>query len=184
MIVNIHGFESNGDNAKYKWLQDNYSCEIYSPTFDYRNTNPRIVLKTLRARINETERSAGGTDQVRILGSSLGGFFANILNVIFPTVRTVLINPCFFPFISLGSKYDLPVWMRKEYASMASEYIYEHQSYENIMVLLSDEDEEINHDVLTRPMLPKQFRNIDTVHAAHRMEIDEVIGEKIKKFFS
>lgn len=181
IIVNIHGFESSGENSKYKWLKNNYSCEIYSPTFDYRNTNPRIVLKTLRGRITEAERAGEGP--VRIIGSSLGGFFANILNIIFPHARTVLLNPCLFPFLSLGSKYDLPVWIRKEYASLVSEYVYEHPNYDNMMVLLSDEDEELNHDVLTRPMFPKHFRNIETVRATHRMDIDEEIGEKIKKFF-
>ena len=50
------------------------------------------------------------------------------------------------------------------------------------MVLLSDEDEEINHEVLTLPMLPKSFRNVHTVHATHRMEISEEIGDMIKKF--
>lgn len=184
MIVNIHGFESNGENNKYQWLRENYSCEIYSPTFDYRNTNPRIVLKTLREKITETERDADGTEPVRILGSSLGGFFANILNVLFPTARTVLLNPCFFPFLSLGGKHDLPIWVRKEYASLLSEYVYEHPNFDNIMVLLSDDDEELNHNILTKPMLPKQFRNVYTVHATHRMDIDGPIGDLIKKFFA
>lgn len=100
----------------------------------------------------------------------------------FPSVRTVLLNTCFFPFLSLGGKYDLPIWVRKEYASLVGEYVYEHPNFDNIMVLLSDKDEEINHDVLTRPMLPKQFRNVYTVHATHRMDIDEPIGNLIKKF--
>ena len=182
MIVNIHGFESSGDNNKYKWLKENYQCEIYSPTFDYRNTNPRIVLKTLRDKINEAKR-ANPEEPILILGSSLGGFFANILNIVFPAARTVLLNPCLFPFISLGRKHDLPVWIRKEYASLVAEYVYEHPNYDHIMVLLSDEDEEINHDVLTRPMFPKQFRNVHTVHATHQMEITGEIGDMIKKFF-
>ncbi len=181
MIINIHGFESSGENGKYKWLTENYGCPVYSPTFDYRHTNPRIVLKTLRDKIGEAKR-ADAAEPVKIIGSSLGGFFANILNIIFPDSRAVLLNPCFFPFLSLGAKHDLAVWLCKEYATLVAEYSYEHASYDNIMVLLADNDEEINHDILTRPMLPKNFRNLETVRASHRMEIDEAIGEKIKKF--
>ena len=181
MIVNIHGFESSGENSNYKWLKENYQCEIYSPTFDYRNTNPRIVLKTLRDKINAVQR-ADASEPVCIVGSSLGGFFANILSVIFPNARTVMLNPSLLPFLTLGKKHDLPVWIRKEYASLVAEYVYEHPSYDNVMVLLSDEDEEINHEVLTLPMLPKSFRNVHTVHATHRMEISEEIGDMIKKF--
>ena len=153
MIVNIHGFESSGENSKYKWLKENYSCEIYSPTFDYRNTNPRIVLKTLRDKITAVQR-ADTAEPVCIVGSSLGGFFANILNVIFPNARTVMLNPSLLPFLTLGKKHTRYLRViRKEYASLVAEYVYEHPSYDNVMVLLSDEDEEINHDVLTLPML-------------------------------
>lgn len=181
MIINIHGFESSGENSKYKWLKENYDCVIYSPTFDYRNTNPRIVIKTLRDKINAARRE-NPSEPVKIVGSSLGGFFANILNVIFPNARTVMLNPCLLPFLTLGEKHDLPVWIRKEYASLVAEYVYEHPSYDNEMILFADEDEEINHEVLTLPLLPKNFRNVHKVHATHRMEISEEIGEMIKKF--
>ncbi len=181
MIVNIHGFESSGENSKYKWLKENYDCEIDSPTFDYRNTTPRIVLKALRDKINAVQREKP-SEPIKIVGSSLGGFFANILNVIFPNARTVMLNPSLLPFLTLGKKYDLPVWIRKEYASLVAEYVYEHQSYDNVMVLLADEDEEINHDVLTLPMLPENFRNVYKVHATHKMEINGEIGDMIKKF--
>ena len=133
MIVNIHGFESSGENSKYKWLKES------------------IVLKTLRDKINAVQR-ADASEPVCIVGSSLGGFFANILSVIFPNARTVMLNPSLLPFLTLGKKHDLPVWIRKEYASLVAEYVYEHPSYDNVMVLLSDEDEEINHEVLTLPM--------------------------------
>ena len=93
-----------------------------------------------------------------------------------------MLNPSLLPFLTLGKKHDLPVWIRKEYASLVAEYVYEHPSYDNVMVLLSDEDEEISHEVLTLPMLPKSFRNVHTVHATHRMEISEEIGDMIKKF--
>lgn len=181
MIVNIHGFESSGDNSKYKWLKENYDCEIYSPTFDYRNTNPRIVLKTLRDKINAVQRE-NPSEPIKIVGSSLGGFFANILNVMLPHARTVMLNPSLLPFLTLGKRYDLPIWIRKEYASLVAEYVYEHPSYDYVMVLLSDEDEVINHDVLTLPMLPKNFRNVHKVRGTHRMEISGEIGDMIKKF--
>ena len=102
MIVNIHGFESSGENSKYKWLKENYQCEIYSPTFDYRNTNPRIVLKTLRDKINAVQR-ADASEPVCIVGSSLGGFYAGRLANI-TGAPVVLLNPCLNPWAFVQSE--------------------------------------------------------------------------------
>ena len=181
MIVNIHGFESSGENSKYKWLKENYSCEIYSPTFDYRNTNPRIVLKTLRDKITAVQRT-DAAEPVCIVGSSLGGFFANILNVIFPNARTVMLNPSLLPFLTLGKNTIFRSGYARNTPRSWPSTSTSIRATTTSWSCSPTRTREINHDVLTLPMLPKSFRNVHKVHATHRMEISDEIGDMIKKF--
>lgn len=49
MILNIHGYNSSGNNSKYKFLTEEYKNDlIISPTFDYKNDNPYNILDSLK----------------------------------------------------------------------------------------------------------------------------------------
>jgi len=182
MIINIHGLASSGDNSKFAWLKANVpGREIYSPTFDYTLQTPRSVLDTLIGH-------ASGAEYV--LGSSLGGFFAALLNRIFPRLVTVLINPAFVPFLSLGSVDGLPVGMCKRYHELFGLYYYENSdSYyekrgqDNLHVLLGSDDDLLRHDVITKPLLPDRCRVYDIAHGTHRLEFTPEVNGILRSIF-
>ena len=171
MILNIHGFKGEGDNSKYKWLCKNAPChEIYSPTFDYESEHPYNILEHLLNRISSYHRKT--TNGVYVVGNSLGGFFARRVNQI-SGVTALLINPSLAPFLTLrGHLNDNQC---QAYLNMLAKYAYEDEygydcehgyRYDNrecLNVIIGDSDELIDHEILTKPLLPPRFKNLHTI---------------------
>lgn len=183
MIINVHGLASSGDNSKYAWIRDNVTDhEIYSPTFDYEHALPRDILDNI---------SGVARDADYALGSSLGGFFAALLNRIYPHIKAILINPAFVPFLSLGSMEGLPLEMCRRYHELFGLYYYDSlDSYyerggaDNLHVLLGGRDELLRHDVVTKPLLPKGCHIYEIEEGSHRLgftpEVNDILRSIIK----
>ena len=91
-ILNIHGYKGSPLNSACTALNE-IDHEIVSPSFDFDNTDPNEVLKSLELIVRYKGVKL-------IIGSSLGGFFAAVLasRVKLPVI---LINPCLMPFLHL-----------------------------------------------------------------------------------
>ena len=173
MILNIHGFTAEGNNSKYRWLCENAPHhEIYSPTFYYMNEDPQDILEHLVNKVSSYRReNPDNLMDVYVVGSSFGGFFAKLINQIFPDVTALLINPSLAPFLTLrehlGSKCKL-------YLDLLAKHAYEdeHGNQERLHVIIGDSDEVIDHGKLTKPLLPLRFKNLYTIRGGmHQLDM-------------
>ena len=163
MIINIHGLYSNGENSMYAWLKENApGHEIWSPTIKYEDTNAHDVLSLIIENIPD-ERTG-----VWVMGSSLGGFFARIVNQIFQDVTAILINPSLAPFIGLRGVVDC-----QGYLELAARYLYsDDKNWRNLHVIVGDSDELIDHEQMTVKMLPPGFDALHWIRGGtHRMPV-------------
>ncbi|MDR1777965.1 MAG: hypothetical protein LBR31_09090 [Desulfovibrio sp.] len=181
MIINIHGFTGNGDNTKSRWLKANIvQHEIFSPTIDYAASNPESILELLSNKIS----SCPGTDSPRVLGSSLGAFYARCLNLLFPETTTVLINPALVPFLTLRGRIDC-----KAYLALFARLAYRDDAMSNeksrLHVIIGDSDELIDHEHMTKPLLPPNFQRIHVIRGGrHRLELTPEVGGILKSILS
>ena len=163
MIINIHGLGSTGGNSKYAWLKENAPRhEIWSPTINYEDMSAHDVLSRITENI-PNERTG-----VYIIGSSLGGFFARIVNQIFQDVTAILINPALAPFIGLRGVLDC-----RGYLELAARYLYiDDKNWRNLHVIAGDSDELIDHQQMTVKILPPGFDSLHWVSGGtHQMPV-------------
>jgi hypothetical protein len=99
MIIYIHGFGGSGNGVKAT-LFKNLTCNepIFAPTLSYI---PEMSIMTLCEMI---EMLGASSDEklrnVKLIGSSLGGFYAHYLSYKYD-LKAVLLNPALFPFKGL-----------------------------------------------------------------------------------
>jgi predicted esterase YcpF (UPF0227 family) len=156
MIINLHGYNGNSENAMYHILKDLFPDErIVSPQIDYEKTNPSEVVSMLRhdTPLFQDERLS------LIVGTSLGALLAGALsyqvfaNCSQNAVPTVLLNPCLLPWQYLpllGYTGDL---YYEDYALMFAEFArasVQADWLENACLLLGNHDETIDHDFCER----------------------------------
>jgi len=99
MIIYIHGFGGSGNGVKAR-LFKNLTCNepILAPTLSYI---PEMSIMTLSELIEML--SASSDEQlkdVKLIGSSLGGFYAHYLSYKYD-LKAVLLNPALYPFKGL-----------------------------------------------------------------------------------
>ncbi|MDQ7062226.1 MAG: YqiA/YcfP family alpha/beta fold hydrolase [Sulfurimonas sp.] len=92
MIIYIHGFSSSGEGHKAKQFREYFKEDGFiAPSLSYI---PDLAIKTL----DELIESYKG--DVKLVGSSLGGFYALYFAKKY-NVPIVLINPSIYPYITL-----------------------------------------------------------------------------------
>lgn len=169
MILNIHGYGSNGHNSKYEWISANVKGrELVSPTNDYDHRTPASILTELSALIEDADPR-----EARIVGTSLGGFFAACLHVMRPEITTILVNPSLMPFVTMR-KYDVPNEARLLYFERFKPIFERFASGDRddrLHVIYGDADEVIAHDSLTLPLLPEGARTYRIEGGDHRMPV-------------
>jgi len=90
MIIYIHGFNSSGQSGKAQELADIFPDEkIIAPDLPWQPEKAKVFLEQLIDRHRE--------EQILLIGSSLGGFYAQYLGWRFG-YPVVLINPALNPF--------------------------------------------------------------------------------------
>lgn len=103
MIVYLHGFNSTGDSAKGQTLKQALnktlpSVPFFTPTYHY---NPDTAIAVLMQEIKEQLLRHKLKQPQMIIGSSLGGFYAQYIARQFSNIKVVLINPALGPIATL-----------------------------------------------------------------------------------
>jgi len=145
MIIYIHGFGSHGignkANAFRTYFKDKGEAFI-APSLSYV---PNLTMQTLEELIESY-------DDVKLIGSSLGGFYALYLAQKY-RLKVVLINPSIYPYITLEkvlgeapSFYDEShfEWM-PSHLDMLKKYETNSVVQEDIMLLLQKGDEILDY---------------------------------------
>ncbi len=99
MIIYLHGLNSAGSSAKATWLREHLpDVTVLSPTYPAHNA--MTAPAALRAFIAQARAAHPGDARLLLVGSSLGGFWAQYLA---PQLGAgmVLINPALRPDESL-----------------------------------------------------------------------------------
>jgi len=145
MIIYIHGFGSHGLGSKassFKTFFKEKKEAFIAPSLSYI---PDLAIQTLEELIESY-------DDVKLIGSSLGGFYALYLAQKYG-LKAVLINPSIYPYITLkkvlgeapgfydGSHFQ---WM-KSHLEMLKKYETDLFLQENVMLLLQKGDETLDY---------------------------------------
>ena len=101
-ILYVHGYGSSGNAVKGKKLQEMFpSVRVIAPTFDYDNTSPYDVQRTLHQIVNDN-------GVMMIVGSSFGGYHTlcstaffqypvwviNPVHDVFSTLQRIVLKQC------------------------------------------------------------------------------------------
>jgi uncharacterized protein len=159
-IIYIHGFRSSGDSSKADIMRSAFpESEIFSPTL---SPNPKEAIETLQRIIRENN------DDILVVGTSLGGFYALYLSCLF-RIPWIAMNPAWQPHVTLKRKignhtrYDStePYHFLPEYINKLTEMHATLTSIEKdsslLNIYLSSDDEELPFEGL-----PALFPNCRT----------------------
>ncbi len=148
MFLYIHGFLSSSQSAKAQqlkqWLQqqgraDEWLCPDLSP-------NPEKAIQQLRELIQNC------LQPVKLVGSSLGGFYATILSEEF-NLKAVLINPAVKPHLLLKEKIGIhKAWHCNKHISFTKQdvnaleqmNIQQIQNPNNFLLMIEKDDETLD----------------------------------------
>ena len=144
MIIYIHGFGSSGFGAKAKQFREYFKDESFiAPSLSYI---PELAIQTLEELIE----SYNG--DVQLIGSSLGGFYSMYLSQKY-NLKTVLINPSIYPYITLEkvlgnapSFYDESSFSWQEsHLKMLEQYSVDGVNQKFFMLLVQKGDETLDY---------------------------------------
>lgn len=123
LIVYLHGFRSSPKSSKAQLtgeaiaslIKVGHLIEWFCPQLP---PSPEVAMEMLRKKINETK-----AEQLCIIGSSLGGFYATYLAECYPHAKAILLNPAvraareLAPYVGQLTTYDSdePFDWRSEY---------------------------------------------------------------------
>lgn len=182
MIIYIHGFGSSGEGGKSILFREYFKSidePFIAPSLSFV---PALAIKTLEELIESY-------DDVKLIGSSLGGFYSIYLAQKYD-LNAVLINPSIYPYKTLenytgyapnfydGSSFEwntLHVKMLKGFETKVS-----HE--ENFMLLLQKEDELLDYKEAVSK-LPNSTLHVEE-GGNHSFEGIERFFADIKKFFN
>jgi len=103
-ILYLHGLESQVGGEKVEYLQQKYGIDnVLAPEMDYE-TNPNLFNETLEL-VNTFKPDL-------IIGSSMGGYFAECLATNYPT-EVLLFNPASINDIKYLQEYNINPTMGK-----------------------------------------------------------------------
>ncbi|MCO4782286.1 MAG: hypothetical protein KC646_08150 [Candidatus Cloacimonetes bacterium] len=183
MILNIHGYNSTGENSKFHYLKSIFPQEnIISPTLPF---NPKDTVEQLKSIILKQK------EKILVVGSSLGGFYAYYIAARF-SLNVCLINPSLIPFVNLvdrileqnqtsGSE-QVSIEQLKELRDLFS-LSYLEADKKHVNVFVSNDDDVINHQAVTKKMSPffNQYQEFET--GGHRFEDLSLLDNYIVKLY-
>ncbi len=153
MILFIHGFGSSGRSTKAGITKRFFTEErVYAPSLPYI---PTLAIETLEDLIEICQKRG---EEVYLIGSSLGGFYANYLSTKYG-LKAVLINPSLNAPTRLKeaiskamSYFDATKFEWNEaHIEMLKSYEVEHTNQQNILLMLQTGDEVLDYkDALKR----------------------------------
>ena len=174
-IIYLHGFQSSALSVKGQqfahYCQHQTSHQVYLPDL---NIEPAQALAKLSRLIEQLEN-------VALLGSSLGGFYATQLVAEY-AVPAVLINPAMRPwqlFRNLFGLDQIPYFVNEQWSLDAAQLDYLEQvavpfvqNADKILVLLQEADEVLDYREAQRYYSAHQAASliITEMHGSHAME--------------
>ena len=181
MVIYIHGFGGSGEGSKAKSFREyfkNIDKSFIAPSLSYV---PELAINTLEELIESYERD------VTLIGSSLGGFYAIYLSQKY-SLKTVLLNPSIYPYITLKKLlgevpnfYDESSFMWKEkHIYMLENYISDCIDNTNFMLLVQKGDELLNPEEAIDKFTDAKV--IAQEGGSHGFEGIELHFDKIREF--
>ena len=184
MIIYIHGFGSHGYGSKAKIFREYFDSikeNFIAPSLSYV---PELAIQTLEELIKSYH------DDVYLVGSSLGGFYATYLSKMPEVKKVVLTNPATKPMETLkrafgdapnfydGSSYD---W-KPEHLEMLEQYKTDSLEFKKFFVLLQKGDE-----LLDYRDAKEKYKGTEVIieeGGSHSFENIERYLEDIRRFFA
>lgn len=146
MILYIHGFASGSKSNKVTLLKQRFE-EVTA--FDL-SPEPNKAIKQLESFIEQHNRKK---DEITLVGSSLGGFYALYLSAKYQ-MKAVLVNPSIKPWQTLASYADKEIqnYSTKQMFIFKSEYLQQLKELQvlnidtsKILLLLQTGDETLDY---------------------------------------
>jgi predicted esterase YcpF (UPF0227 family) len=146
MIIYIHGFGSSGKGKKAKLFRDYFKkrgIPFIAPSLSHI---PDLAIDTLRDLVENF------TD-VKLIGSSLGGYYALYLSHKY-NIKATLINPSVKPYLTLQlaipyavNYYDLSSFeWNKSYIEMLKKFDIHEIDEKKILLMLQKGDEVLDYN--------------------------------------
>lgn len=171
-IIYLHGFQSSPLSLKgqqlYQYSQYISECQVHLPDL---NCPPNQVTNFVSKMIEEL-------DQVALVGSSLGGFYATQLAENF-NIPAVLINPAVQPWVLFRTLFgveQLPYFVNERWTlddaqliTLEQMAIQKLQYSDNFLVLLQQGDEVIDYHEAEQFYAPSSFI-ITEMNGNHAMD--------------
>jgi predicted esterase YcpF (UPF0227 family) len=184
MIVYLHGFRSSPQSFKARVLADRLQksgrgSEYYCPQLP---ASPRQAIQLASAIVEQAQ-----PDQITLIGSSLGGYYATWLAERFGC-RTVLLNPAvkpsrdLEPYVGVTTAFhsDEPFEFKREYIAELTELtINKITRPERYFLIVATGDEVLDWHEMTAHYAGAQQRIIDgSDHALSDFEdyVDDVLA--------
>jgi len=147
MIIYIHGFGSSGQANKAKIFREYFKSinqNFIAPSLSYV---PNLAISTLEEIIDSYN------EEIYLIGSSLGGYYATYLSLNEKVKKIVLINPAVIPSHTLQKSvgdainfYDNSSYKwNKEHLNMLHTYNTTKIEKNKFMVLLQKGDKVLNY---------------------------------------
>lgn len=145
MIIYIHGFSSHGYGGKARALREYYAKKdeaFIAPSLSYV---PELAMQTLEELISVC-------DDVKLIGSSLGGYYAMYLAEMYD-LKAVLINPAIYPYKTLSRMlgqapnfYDGSIFEWKEsHLGMLKKYETSITDQSRVMLMVQKGDDVLDY---------------------------------------
>lgn len=182
MIIYIHGFGSSCQGTKSIVLKEIFKEKGFiTPSLSYV---PDLAIKTLIELIETFQKY----EEVYLIGSSLGGYYATYLADYF-NIPAVLINPAVKAPITLqkaigyaDNYYDHSTFEWNEnHINMLEEYNVENIKDDLYMLLVQTEDEVLDYKEAVDKF--KDSKSFIEVGGTHSFEGIEKHTDNIKSFF-
>lgn len=132
-IVYIHGFGSSPSSDTAKQIKDAFHSEKFvCPHIDHSQNPDKI-----KAQIDKLAKQLTNHDDVVIVGSSAGGFWADYLGSVYG-FKAVLVNPSLRPATNY-KKYNLPSSYYDKYTKLQT--LIRNHTRHHIVSFAGDKDE-------------------------------------------
>lgn len=173
-LLNIHGYGGSSENAAFQALL-RCGYEVISPQLDYDAKSPDVIHHELLHLY-----LAEGCNAV--VGTSLGGFFAAQLCAM-QQCKTVLVNPCLLPYVTLPELttidrktlllyFDLTQTLRSVKPSL-------------ITAIIGEADEVVDHHAFNRSFLGEERCILipEGKHSGATLPLETLFREKRMELF-
>lgn len=132
-VVYIHGYGSDPSGSTAQDIKKSFPREKFlSPKIDH-SQDPDLIKK----QMDTFAKTLGKHDDVIVVGSSAGGFWADYLGAVYG-FKTVLVNPSLRPATNY-KKYNLPSEYYTKYAELQD--WLKHHARHHMVAFAGDKDE-------------------------------------------